>query len=123
MSTRSLGKQPLSHISRRPYSSYENSPNGSDDGTETSNSDDGKLPSIAYARPGSVRSAVTVPAKPRTYFSHAGRVTVDPNAPAAVPKEAPPKMKVVDEQSAEVAGKEEKNNKKKSRLGLRFGKK
>lgn len=132
MSAKSLGKQPVGYSSRRgPPGSYENSPNGSDDGTETSTSDDGKLPSIAYAgyggypaygRPTSVRSAVTVPGKPKTYFSHAGKVTVDPNAPPPAPKEVQ-KTKLANETTATPVEVPVKEEKKKSRLGLRFGKK
>lgn len=123
MSSRSLGKQPVGYGSRRgPLSSYDNSPNGSDDGTETSNSDDGKFPSISYKRPMSVRSAVTVSAKPRTYFTHAGRITVDPNAPITPLQTQALKTKPATETKAAAVPTPAKEEKKKSRLSL-FGKK
>lgn len=118
-----MGKQPVGYYSRRAYGSFDNSPNGSDDGTETSNSDEGKMPYIAYGRaPGSIRSSVSVPAKPRTYFSHAGRVTVDPNDPLPTPTEST-KTKPATEPVSTPAKVAEKEEKKKSKFGLRFGKK
>ncbi|CZT14924.1 uncharacterized protein RCC_00855 [Ramularia collo-cygni] len=124
MSSKSLGKQPIGYSSRRgPLSSYDNSPNGSDDGTETSNSDDGKLPSIVYRRPMSVRSAMTVPAKPRTYFTHAGRVTVDPNAPTAIQTQKIQTKPGIESAVTPTSRPTNKEEKKKSILGLRFGKK
>lgn len=123
MSSKSLGKQPVGYASRRnPLGSFDVSPNGSDDGTDTSNSDDGKVPAFNYRRPASVRSTMSVPAKPRTYFTHSGKVTVDLNAPEPVQTQAIKSKPATETPAApvEAAVKEEK---KKGKFGLRFGKK
>lgn len=80
---------------------------------------------MMYNRPASVRSAMTVPAKPRTYFTHGGKITVDINDPEPV-KESRFKAKAAAATPAPapepevVAVKEEK---KKGKFGLKFGKK
>jgi len=74
-----------SHASQRrsPLSSHEATPNGSDSGADVGAIDDNSFSAYAnHSRSASVRtsrSTATMGGKPRTYFSHTGRVTVDPN--------------------------------------------
>lgn len=95
----------------------EMSPNNSETGTDASNSDDGRMPTTGgHTRSSSIRTTGTATAsRPRTYFTHAGRVTVDPNAPK-------PKKTEETKQAAPVQEKKPEP-KKKSRMSLSFGKK
>lgn len=68
---------------------------------------------MGHSRANSMHSAAGTINKPRTYFTHGGKVTVDPNAPK-------PEKPV---EKAEEAPKEEQKPEKKKRFSVGFGKK
>lgn len=70
---------------------------------------------MGHHRSNSMQSAATTASKPRTYFTHGGKVTVDPNAS---------KPEKPAEKAEEAAPAEEKiSEKKKKRFSVGFGKK
>ncbi|KAI5362270.1 hypothetical protein Slin15195_G059210 [Septoria linicola] len=91
---------------------FDATPIGSDAGSDPSSSDDGRMLTMGHSRTGSVNTTATV-TKPRTYFTHAGKVTVDPETSptAAAAKPDPTPASVTAEK------------KKKSRMRMSFGKK
>ncbi|KAF7196285.1 hypothetical protein HII31_02352 [Pseudocercospora fuligena] len=99
---------------------FDMSTSGSETGTDPSSSDDGYPPMMmaGHSRSASLRTTGTAStSKPRTYFTHGGKVTVD--AKDITPK---PSMDVKHESPAAPA-EEKKGDKKKSRMSLGFGRK
>ncbi|CAK4000732.1 Hypothetical predicted protein [Lecanosticta acicola] len=97
--------------------SHESSPGRSDSGGRERVSEDGGQFRPGHFRSTSFQSAGTsMPTKPRTYFTHGGKITMDANAVPVTPAaaEAAPKPAVVEDQKVE---------KKKSRMSLGFGRK
>lgn len=70
---------------------------------------------MAHSRANSMQSAAGTMNKPRTYFTHGGKITVDPNA---LKPEKP--VEKVEEAAAK---EEEKKPEKKKRFSVGFGKK
>ncbi|KAK6429183.1 hypothetical protein LTR95_014668 [Oleoguttula sp. CCFEE 5521] len=116
---------------RSPLSSHETTPPESDDGHNESDKitpmDSNYARFAAHSRAASVRTNASVASAgtgKRTYFTHAGRVTVTDGElpPSATAKNSVDKA--VDEAKAErEASKGKKDEKKKSKLGGMFGKK
>lgn len=105
---------------RSPLASHETTPNDSDDSTETSNSDDGKFPSRSVSRAASVRTTMsTATTRQRTYFTHAGRITVETEEDSTPTKTAAPTLPKVPAVPVEVV----KDTKKKNRFTMSFGRK
>ncbi|KAF2171733.1 hypothetical protein M409DRAFT_50389 [Zasmidium cellare ATCC 36951] len=102
---------PQHRPAQSPLSSHESSPLRSDAGFDQM---EGGRPPIAHSRANSMHSAAGNSNKPRTYFTHGGKVTVDPNAP---------KPEKAAEKAEEAHKEEEKQPEKKKRFSVGFGKK
>ncbi|KXT14795.1 hypothetical protein AC579_9644 [Pseudocercospora musae] len=110
----------FSALKKSDSSGFDMSTSGSETGTDPSSSDDGYPPMMmaGHSRSASLRTTGTAStSKPRTYFTHGGKVTVDAND--TTPK---PSMDPKPEAPAATA-EEKKGNKKKSRMSLGFGRK
>ncbi|EME45291.1 hypothetical protein DOTSEDRAFT_23337 [Dothistroma septosporum NZE10] len=98
---------------RSSLSSHETSPKRSENGTD-STSDDTPTMRPPHIRAFSMRSNATSAEKPRTYFTHGGKITVDANTPKPEKQAEPQMVEPVAEKVAE---------KKKGRFSIGFGKK
>lgn len=89
----------------------ESSPLRSDAGFDLM--DGGRRP-MGHSRANSTQSAAGTINKPRTYFTHGGKITVDPNAP---------KPEKPADKTEEAPKEEAKKPEKKKRFSVGFGKK
>nr|POE52332.1 hypothetical protein CFP56_70251 [Quercus suber] len=123
----SQGEQAIT-ILNKPLIAHISSPENSPPDSEVSNSDDGKHAIHMGQRPNmgprppsinTLASSNTAAGKPRTYFTHAGRVTVAPDEQtptSPAPTSAPPKPEPAAPSAEKIPG-------RKKRFSLRLGKK